>query len=185
LTTAFYANIWLDASLPQKYDEKTMTTTIDPEQLRAAMRAWTSGVTVVTAVHEGQQHGMTVNSFTSVSLDPPLVMIALQDATRTRELVHHAQAFGVTILSVDQEDISERFAGRTVDSENRMSGVETETLVTGAPFIKGGLAYFDCRVRQSIGLGPNTMFIGEVVAARRISDGEPLIYHHRQYRRLS
>jgi len=139
---------------------------------------------VVTAVHNGQQHGMTVNSFTSISLDPPLVMVALQDTTRTRELVHHAQAFGVTILSAGQQDVSERFAGRAVDSENRMATVQTETLLTGAPFIKGGLAYFDCRVRHTIDAGPNTMFIGEVVAARRISEGEPLVYHHRRYRRL-
>ena len=57
--------------------------TLDPEQLRAAMRAWTSGVTVVTAAYRGEQHGMTVNSFTSVSLEPPLIIISLQDTTRT------------------------------------------------------------------------------------------------------
>jgi flavin reductase (DIM6/NTAB) family NADH-FMN oxidoreductase RutF len=159
--------------------------TLDPEQLRAAMRAWTSGVTVVTAAHEGEQHGMTVNSFTSVSLEPPLIIISLQDTTRTRELVYHAQAFGVTILSADQAGMSDRFAGRTPDSEYRMLGLETETLVTGAPFLKGGLAYFDCRVRQSIDVGPNTMFVGEVVAARGTGEGEPLIYHNRRYRRLA
>jgi flavin reductase (DIM6/NTAB) family NADH-FMN oxidoreductase RutF len=158
---------------------------LDPEQLRAAMRAWTSGVTVVTATHNGEQHGMTVNSFTSVSLEPPLIIISLQDSTRTRELVYHAQAFGVTILSAEQDEISERFAGRTADSERRMLGVETETLVTGAPFLKGGLAYFDCRVRQSIDVGPNTMFVGEVVAARGTGEGRPLLYHNRLYRRLA
>ena len=163
---------------------KNMTTFADPEQLRTAMRAWTSGVTVVTAAHEGQQHGMTVNSFTSISLDPPLVVITLEDRTRTRQLVDHARAFGVTILSTEQAEISDRFAGRAAGSENRMSTVETETLVTGAPFIKGGLAYFDCRVRQSVEAGPNTMFIAEVVAARRISEGKPLVYQNRIYRQL-
>ena len=62
------------------------TTTVDPEQLRQAMRAWASGVTIVTAAHEGEQHGMTVNSFTSVALEPPLVIIALQTGSRTQEL---------------------------------------------------------------------------------------------------
>jgi flavin reductase (DIM6/NTAB) family NADH-FMN oxidoreductase RutF len=158
---------------------------LDPEQLRAAMRAWSSGVTVVTAAYGGEQHGMTVNSFTSVSLEPPLIIISLQDTARTRDLVYHAQAFGVTILSAAQQEISERFAGRTGDSEHRMAGLETETLVTGAPFLKGGLAYFDCRVRQSVDVGPNTMFIAEVVAARGNGEGHPLLYHNRKYHRLN
>jgi flavin reductase (DIM6/NTAB) family NADH-FMN oxidoreductase RutF len=159
--------------------------TFNPEELRAAMRAWTSGVTIVTAAHEGEQHGMTVSSFTSVSLEPPLIIISLQDTTRTRELVYHAQAFGVTILASDQEAISNRFAGRNPGSENRMAEVETETLVTGAPLIKGGLAYIDCRVKQSIDVGPNTLFVGEVVATRAMSESRPLVYHARQYRQLT
>jgi flavin reductase (DIM6/NTAB) family NADH-FMN oxidoreductase RutF len=127
---------------------------------------------------------MTVSSFTSVSLEPPLIIISLQDTTRTRELVYHAQAFGVTVLSADQKEISERFAGRNPDSPHRMADLETETLVTGAPLIKGGVAYFDCRVRQSIDVGPNTLFVGEVVAARGNGEGQPLVYHARTYRSL-
>ena len=149
------------------------------------MRAWTSGVTIVAAAHNGQRHGMTVSSFTSVSLDPPLVIISLQDSSRTRDLVYHAQAFSVTVLSGRQQQVSELFAGRTVDSQDRMQDVETETLLTGAPFIKGGLAYIDCRVRQSVDVGPNTLFIGEVVAARAGGEGGPLVYHDRMYRRLT
>jgi len=158
--------------------------TLSPEQLRAAMRAWTSGVVVVTAAHGGEQHGMTVNSFTSVSLEPALIIISLQDDTHTRELVEHAQAFGVTILSYDQHELADRFAGRTPESQNRMAGIETETLVTGAPLIKNGLAWFDCRVQQTIKVGPNTMFVAEVVAARGTGEGQPLVYHNRLYHRL-
>ncbi len=159
--------------------------TVNPEQLRAAMRAWTSGVTVVTAAFEGDQHGMTVNSFTSVSLDPPLIIISLQDNTRTRELVDRSHAFGVTILSDDQHEIADRFAGRTSESQNRMAGLETETLVTGAPLLKDGLASFDCRVRQSIKVGPNTMFVAEVIATRGTGEGRPLVYHNRLYHKLA
>ncbi len=159
--------------------------TLNSEQLRAAMRAWTSGVTVITAAHAGEQHGMTVNSFTSVSLEPPLIIISLQDNTHTRELVEQAQAFGVTILSYDQNEIADRFAGRTPESQNRMAGIEMETLVTGAPLIKNGLASFDCRVKQSIKVGPNTMFIAEVLAARGTGEGQPLVYHNRLYHRLA
>lgn len=162
-----------------------MDKSLDPEELRAAMRAWTVGVTIVTAAHQGEQHGMTVNSFTSVSLDPPLVIISLQNDTRTCALVRRAEAFGVTVLSSLQADLSDLFAGRLLNSEERMSSVETETLVTGAPLIKGGLAYFDCRVRQSLPAGVNTLFLAEVVAARSYGEDHPLVYHNREYRRLA
>ncbi len=157
---------------------------LDPEQLRSAMRAWTAGVTIVAAAYEGEQHGMTVNSFTSVSLDPPLIIISLQDSSRTRQLVYRAGAFGVTILSEEQRELSERFAGRTPDSAHRMAGLELETLVTGAPLLAGGLAHLDCRVRQSLTVGQNTLFIAEVVAARGSGEGRPLVYHNRRYHRL-
>ncbi len=158
--------------------------TVDAERLRAAMRAWTSGVTVVTAAHGGEQHGMTVSSFTSVSLDPPLIMISVQSSSRTHELVSRAQAFGVTILSADQQSLSERFAGHASDGEDRLDGLQTETLETGAPFIKGGLAYLDCRVRQSVPSGMNTLFVAEVVAVRGDDHEAPLVYHDRGYHKL-
>lgn len=155
--------------------------TLDSEGLRVAMRAWTTGVVVVTATYKGERHGMTVSSFTSVSLDPALIIISLQTASRTHELVSQAGTFAVTILSADQKLISERFAGR-IDNTDRFDGLETETLVTGAPLLKGGLAYLDCRVTQSIPSGMNTLFLAEVVAARGEAPGQPLVYHDRQYR---
>jgi flavin reductase (DIM6/NTAB) family NADH-FMN oxidoreductase RutF len=160
------------------------TLNLDPEQLRQAMRSWSSGVTVVTASHEGEQHGMTVNSFTSVALEPPLIIISLQTDSRTQSLVSGARAFAVTILGEDQQELSDRFAGRIPDTEDRLAGLETETLVTGAPFIKGGLAYLDCRVTQTIPVGSNTLFLAEVVAAQGNGEGNPLIYHNRDYRKL-
>jgi flavin reductase (DIM6/NTAB) family NADH-FMN oxidoreductase RutF len=157
---------------------------LDPDQLRQSMRAWTSGVTIVTASHAGEQHGMTVSSFTSVALEPPLIIISLQTASRTQEIVSQANAFAVTILAEDQQEISDRFAGRIADAEDRLADVETEVLVTGAPFIKGGLAYLDCNVMQSISMGTNTLFLAEVVAVRGNGEGRPLVYHDRKYRKL-
>jgi flavin reductase (DIM6/NTAB) family NADH-FMN oxidoreductase RutF len=148
------------------------------------MRAWTSGVTIVTAAYGGEQHGMTVSSFTSVSLDPPLIVISLQTASQTHALVSRAKAFGVTILGADQQGLSERFAGHGEYSEDRLDGLKTEIFVTGAPLIKGGLAYLDCRVAQAIHAGMNTVFIGEVVAVRGDDHEAPLVYHDRTYRRL-
>ena len=159
--------------------------TLDAEQLRAAMRAWTSGVTVVTAAYDGERHGMTVNSFTSISLDPPLIIISRQKASHTHKLVSKAGAFAVTILSAQQQDISERVAGRSsAETGDRLENLETETLDTGAPLIKGGLAYLDCRVSQKIDAGMNTLYVAEVVAARGYDHDRVLVYHDRQYRKL-
>lgn len=158
---------------------------LTPEQLRAAMRAWTTGVTIVTAAHDGIQHGMTVSSFTSISLEPALVSISLHTTSRTGELIKKSGGFGLTILSEEQTQISELFAGRTDENENRLARVESDTLVTGSPLIKGGLAWLDCRVVHSYDAGMNTLFVGEVVAARGTEEGMPLIYHNRKYWRLS
>ena len=148
------------------------------------MRAWTTGVAIVTATYEGRRHGMTISSFASISLDPPLIVISLQTASRTHDVVARAQAFGVTILSAGQQDLSERFASNEFSMSERLDELETETLVTGAPLIKGGLAYLDCQVRQSIPAGMNTLFIAEVAAVRGDDHDEPLVYHDRAYRRL-
>lgn len=177
----------LDAYPPRDYDENHMkpTKTLDPEQLRRSMRAWTSGIAIVTAFHEGEQHGMTVSSFTSISLEPPIVMVSLQRDSRTYELVSQSNAFAITLLAEDQQEISEIFAGHVPDTEDRLAGIETETLITGAPLIKGGLAYLDCRVSQTIEVGTNTLFLGEVLSARGNGEGNPLVYHNQNYRTLS
>lgn len=159
--------------------------TLDPEALRSAMRAWSAGVTVVTAVHGEDRHGMTVNSFTSISLTPPLLIVSMQQNTRTHELVTKSRAFGVTILSSNQVDISDLFAGRKPEVTDRFANLQTEILVTGSPLIVGGLAWLDCRVLQTFDAGLTTLFIAEVVSARGNGSGEPLIYHNREYWKLS
>ena len=159
--------------------------TLNAENLRAAMRAWSAGVTVVTAIHDGQKHGMTVNSFTSISLDPDMITISLKTGSRTYDLVTSSRAFGLTILSAEQTKISDIFAGRFPEIEDRFAGVQVETLVTGAPLIVGGLAWLDCRVVDTYYAGMNTLFIAEVVSARSFGDGQPLLYHNREYWKLS
>ena len=83
---------------------------LSEKQIREVMRNWATGVTVVTSNHSNQNHGMTVSSFSSISLEPPLVMIALERSTRTRQLVIDSKAFGITILSEKQQEISNQFA---------------------------------------------------------------------------
>jgi flavin reductase (DIM6/NTAB) family NADH-FMN oxidoreductase RutF len=86
--------------------------TLDSEKLRRAMRAWTTGVAIVTSIYEGQQYGMTVNSFTSISLEPPLISVTLKQLTHTHDLVVKSGMFSVTILTAAQKELSDRFAGK-------------------------------------------------------------------------
>ncbi len=158
--------------------------TLDSEQLRNAMRGWTTGVAVVTAAHDGQRYGMTVNSFTSISLEPPLICVTLKRLTHTFELVEKSGEFAMTILSDEQKPLSDRFAGKIPDLSDRFEGVETETLLLNAPLIKGGLAYFNCRVVNSYPVGENMLVVAEVVAARGKEAGDPLVYHNRVYWKL-
>ena len=158
--------------------------TLEPEELRRAMRTWTTGVTIVTARAGEERHGMTVSSFTSLSLDPPLVLVSLARTARTGSLVRLSGHFGVTVLSAGQRELSEIFAGRVDDGGDRFAGVETETLESGVDLIKGGLAQFDCRVVDVIPAGKNQLYLGEVIAARSTSGGEPLVYFDRDYQEL-
>jgi len=159
--------------------------TLDPEQLRRTMRAWTTGVTVVTAIHARQRYGMTVNSFTSISLEPPLVSVALKKLTHTHDLVEKSGKFSVTILATDQQEISDRFAGKHPEITDRFEGISTETLLIEAPLLKGGTGYLNCRVVNSIPVGENTLFVAEVIAAQDEGTGEPLVYHNRVYWKLA
>jgi flavin reductase (DIM6/NTAB) family NADH-FMN oxidoreductase RutF len=158
---------------------------VNPEALRIAMRYWATGVTIVSSLFNDVRHGMTVSSFTSVSLIPPLVLVALEKISRTHQLVEQSGVFGVTILRENQQDISDRFAGRHTEYEDRFEGINTHTLITGAPLVAGGLAYFDCQVVTTYNGGSHTLFIGSVVAS--LADGlygQPLVYFDRAYRQL-
>ncbi len=157
---------------------------IDQNQLRMVMRQWSSGVSVVSTHFRGISYGMTVSSFTSVSLDPQLVAISLMKNSRTHDFVIDAGTFGITILSSTQQKISEIFSGQIPDSENRFDGLETWTMVSGAPLLKGGLAYLDCKLTNFVDYGTNSLVLGEVVAAKVGDDGKPLLYFNQRYHQL-
>jgi flavin reductase (DIM6/NTAB) family NADH-FMN oxidoreductase RutF len=158
------------------------------DQLRKAMRQWASGIVVVTAEYLGNRHGMTVSSFTSVSVEPPVILVSLHKNTRTHDLVLKSQAFGVTLLAADQQELSDRFAGRIGADDDRFSGVETFTLKTTSPLLTGGLAVFDCRLMDSYDTKTTTVMFGEVVTAllsnRPEEEFRPLLYHNQGYRWL-
>lgn len=160
---------------------------VDGDEIRAAMRYWATGVAIVSTLKNQEQHGMTVNSFTSISLNPPFIVVTLENTARTYNLIKASGVFGVTILSSKQEVISNRFAGRDTENKDRFDGIKTETLSTGSPFIKGGMAYFDCRVTSSHPAGTNTLIVAEVIATKIDTEtnlDDPLLYYSREYRQL-
>lgn len=154
------------------------------EQLRQVMRHWAAGVAVVTSAYQGQRHGMTVNSFTSLSLDPAYISVTLANQTRTHRLVSQSGILGVTILHQDQKELADRFAGKVLQEIDRFEGLPTFNLVSEVPLIEGGIAHLDCRVIHQYGMENSTLFVGEVLAARSCEDFTPLIYFNRTYHRL-
>lgn len=157
---------------------------IDPKELRLAMRRWSTGVSVVSVKNQGIIHGMTVSSFTSISLSPPTIIVSLRKSSRTHDMIINAKTFGISFLSRNQQAISERFAGLSNELENRFDGLETFTLKTGAPLLEGGLAFLDCKLVAVHEFGMNSLLIGEVLATK-VGDGRtPLIYFDQRYHTL-
>ena len=146
------------------------------------MRSWVTGVAVVTSQFEGGSHGMTVNSFTSISLEPPTVVVTMASNTRTYHLVEQSGVFAVTILSREQQVLAELFAGRIPEEGDRLAGLETFSLTSGAPLLRGGAAFLDCRVVHRYDLPISTLFIAEVMAAEVAPVPlPPLVYFDRTF----
>ena len=166
-------------------NKKILGEHINPEQLKGAMRAWITGVAIVTGIHNNHMHGMTANSFNSIALVPPTVLVALRRQTRTQKLVQSGGVFAVSILSRAQLDLAQRFAGQVDLNQARFDGVETFAMITGAPLIKGAIAFFDCLVVHTFDVGGTSVFLGEVLAAKNLrGDQDPLLYFNREWRKL-
>ena len=157
---------------------------LDPHMLRLTMRQWATGVTIVTSAFEGVPGGMTVSSFTSVSLEPPTVLVCLNKTTFTHDLVAQSGVYAISLLSAGQEWLSNRFAGLEPAIEDRFAGIDVATAETGSPLLPGAIAWLDCRVRQALDTSTHTIYVAEVVYAHVRAETEPLVYHNRRYRLL-
>ena len=155
---------------------------IDSLSLRHACSKFATGVTIAAVLDpDGKPHGLTVNSFTSISLAPPLILICIDHNTKVLEYFRLAACFGVSVLSADQQEISNRFAAR---GENRFHHTGWHAAKSGVPLIDGALATFDCEATQIVEAGDHSIFIGKVKALT-VADGRPLIYFQSGYRELS
>lgn len=170
-----------DKREPAKVPELAATE-LGPDELRLALGRFVTGVTIVTCRDDqGQAVGLTANSFNALSLDPPLVLWSLRQASSTIEAFTNASHFAVNVLAADQVDLSRRFARPS--SAKFDAGVWTDGQ-GGAPLLAGCVAVFECRRRSHHAAGDHVLFIGEV---ERIggSAATPLVYHGGHYRTLS
>lgn len=146
------------------------------------MSCRTSAVSIVTSSAGGRIHGMTVSDFTSVSLDPPLVLVSADKKARTLELINDGKCYAINILAADQQDLSNLFASKERE-DVRFEGLEYETGVTGAPLIPGAIANIDCRLVATHEAGDHILCIGQVEDVR-VVEGAPLVYFGGRYREL-
>jgi flavin reductase (DIM6/NTAB) family NADH-FMN oxidoreductase RutF len=153
---------------------------IAAQQFRDVLRLWASGVSVVTVKAPRGLASITVSSFASLSLDPPLVLVCIERRVRIHRLIGLRRAFAVNILAARQLGLSERAAGRMGRAAARLRGVGTRTAVTGAPILDGALAWLDCRLQARHAGGDHTIFVGRVEAAGA-GRGRPLLWFDRGY----
>ena len=158
-----------------------MQESVDGDLLRTAMRFVPATVTVVTVGGE-EPRGVTIASFTSVSLDPPLVSFNVQRSARFYGLIRAAGRFAVHVLSAEQAHLSDRFANPVLDRAQQFDGVPFAEQPDGLPLLEGALATFVCEPWAEYDAGDHSLFVGRVVAIGALDQGEPVLYYQRSYR---
>ncbi|GAB4510112.1 MAG: flavin reductase family protein [Anaerolineae bacterium] len=155
---------------------------VDAQEFRNALSRWATGVTVVTTqLDDGRLHGMTASSFSSVSLDPLLVLICVKKTVYAHQCIVESHKFAVNILNTTQVDWGKRFAGMFPEIQNRFEGIAYTTAVTGSPILPDVLGWVDCTLYQTYDGGDHSIFIGQVQAAGSTDNADPLMYFNRMW----
>ncbi len=163
----------------------TEQTAVDQRLFRDVMGTFATGVTVVTLNVDDEPRGMTANAVVSLSLDPPLVVVCVQDGGSMHPLFDRADAFGVNILAADQRAISDLFASHG-EPEEPMDGFEYTIGSAGVPLLTGTLAHAQCRITDRMPGGDHTIVIGEAVEVGfGAEDAAPLVFYRGGYRDLA
>jgi flavin reductase (DIM6/NTAB) family NADH-FMN oxidoreductase RutF len=152
------------------------------EEFRRAMASFATGVTIITVDDGGRIEGMTANAFTSVSLEPLLVLVCVDQKARTHAHLQTRKRFGVNVLSQEQRKISEHYAqaDRDASRAGTEAGARFDRTRHGTPVLHGALAYFECRLQSTHDAGDHTIFIAEVEDVV-IHEGSPLVYFQSDY----
>ena len=154
----------------------------DARTLRDALGCFATGVTVVTArTADGAKIGLTANSFTSVSLDPPLLLVCIANGAGSAQALREVDAFAVNVLQIGQQPVSNLFAGK---NEDRFGGTAWSDGESGVPVLSGSLGSFECRRSAIHEAGDHFILVGEVTSARFEPRRDPLLYFRGKYRRL-
>jgi flavin reductase (DIM6/NTAB) family NADH-FMN oxidoreductase RutF len=150
----------------------------DAKKFRSALGRFASGVTIITASYEGQTHGMTANAFVSVSLEPPLVLVSLDNRSYMHKVLPSVGHYGVSVLAENQERLSNHFAGRTQE------GLHIRfTTRDGIPLMEGAVAYFAVKVIDVHPAGDHTLYVGRVLHFES-RDDKPLLFYAGGYQHL-
>jgi flavin reductase (DIM6/NTAB) family NADH-FMN oxidoreductase RutF len=153
--------------------------TVDADGFRTALGQLASGVSVVSMRVDGEDHGFTATSVTSLSLTPMLVLVCVAHGQRCHDLLQAAGHFAVSLLHSAQTELGVRFA--TDPAEQRFEGLTPVRAHTGAPILPDCLAWLDCSVREILPGGDHSIVIGEVRSAGARENGLPLVYFRRQW----
>lgn len=158
---------------------------IEAADYRRIIGQFATGVTVLTTANDGLLHGMTANAITSVSLDPPLLLVCVDKAAHSHEQFTRSGRFTVNILAEDQQEVSQIFAAASEPEQGRLQGVAFHLGANGAPVIEGCLAYIECAVADHFEGGDHTIFIAGVEDAAVAGEAAPLLFYQGTYRRLA
>lgn len=157
---------------------------VSVDDFKKALQLWASGVTVVTT-QSGKfgVQGMTVTAFSSVSVDPPQILVCINDSADTGAGIEESQCFAVNVLTSDQQDVSNQFAGGCSQTE-RFENAAWEPGITGAPILTDSLMSLDCKLVEKVRAGTHWIMIGEVQDTI-CRPGDPLLYYCGNYRQLA
>jgi flavin reductase (DIM6/NTAB) family NADH-FMN oxidoreductase RutF len=159
----------------------------DPMLFRQVLGRFATGVTVVTTCHDGVNHGMTANAFSSVSLNPPLILVSVDKKANMHDMLMTGDAFCVNILAEHRADWSSWWAGKAPKEGDQFVDIPYSCKATGCPVLEGCLAYIDCKVWARYEAGDHTLFLGEVQEAALNDDPniKPLLFFSSKYRKLA
>lgn len=154
---------------------------IDQASFRKTVGRFATGVTVVTARHNNHDYGMTLSAMTSLCLEPPTLLICVNQAVPTHDAIHESGAFVANVLAEPQERLARRFAR---PADDKFASVTTVPSQLGPPIIAGTLAHFVCRIADRMTGGTHSIFLGEVVDAHATEGQQPLLYNHTGFGRF-
>jgi flavin reductase (DIM6/NTAB) family NADH-FMN oxidoreductase RutF len=154
---------------------------VSEELFKSILSCYATSVTVVTVHHDDKFAGLTVSSFCSVSLSPPLVLISIENEARTNTLLKDGADFTVNLLNQDQETVSQQFAEPGLSIDDRLENISYSLPSRGGPILTESLAWLICEQYETCDGGDHTIYVGEIIEGQKEAPGDPLLYYQGEY----